>query len=135
MFPYHVPFVPIPFSDCGNEETQQWRGLTGSVPMFPLFPSFLRHTCARARIANIVIVRQHLSLAGLYRPYRMGLSIGNLSPRDGTQLIVVIKVYNYTYIALLRENVVPSMMGMTPIFIILPQNDEGSSSWGLRLSA
>lgn len=43
--------------------------------------------------------------------------------------MVVIKVYNYTYIALLRENVVPGMMGMAPIFIILPQNDEGSSSW------
>lgn len=97
--------------------------------MFPLFPSFLQHTCVRARIANIVIVRQLLSLAGLHRPHRIGLSIGNLSPSDGTQLMVVIKVYNYTYIALLRENVVPGMMGMAPIFIILPQNDEGSSSW------
>nr|QWL75084.1 hypothetical protein HQ396_15245 [Aeromonas hydrophila] len=103
--------------------------------MFPLFPSFLQHTCMRARIANIVIVRQLLSLAGLHRPHWIGLSIGNLSPRDGTQLVFVIKVYNYSYIALLRENVVPGMMGMAPIFIILPQNDEGSSSWGFRLSA
>lgn len=47
----------------------------------------------------------------------------------------VIKVYNYSYIALHRENVVPVMIGMEPIFIILPQNDESSSSWGLRLSA
>ena len=52
MFPTHVPFVPTPSSDCGNRETQSWCGLAGNVPMFPLFPSFLHHTCMCACANN-----------------------------------------------------------------------------------